>query len=254
MRRSAFILGLCLVLLVSGCITQEEAKDPTILRIKQAGKIVVGTAATYEPMEYVNDKGEIVGLDIDIAKEIASDLGVDLEIRDMEFDKLIDAVSKGEVDMIIAAITITQERAEKVSFSIPYFNAGQVIVVREENHDIKGPEDLRGKRIGVEAGTTSEKEALKYTDSSLVKSYESYDPLLADLKAGNIDALIIDYPAAKSAVRRVDGFKIVGNPFTDEFYGIAVRKGEQALLNEINKVITRLKQTGKLKELEDKWL
>jgi polar amino acid transport system substrate-binding protein len=151
--------------------------------------------------------------------------------------------------MIIAAITITTERAEQVLFSNAYLNAGQVIIVNEFNQNISIPDDLENKSVGVQSGTTSEAEALKYTNSSLVKVYDHYLEARADLIAGEIDAIIIDYPAGLGLIKNISGLKIVGEPFTDELYGIAVKKGEQALKTEIDDLIA----SSEIKELEAKW-
>lgn len=250
-KRMLLVLMLCLFLLLpfSGCTGPEETLDPTIKRIKDAGKLLVGTHAPYAPMEYFDENGDIIGFDIDIAEMIAEKLDVELEVKNLEFLELIDAVRNGEVDMIIAAITITTARAEQVLFSNAYLNAGQIIIVNESNQDISTPEDLENKSVGVGNGTTSEKEALKYTNSTLVKRYDHYLEAREDLIAGEIDAIIIDYPAGVGLLKDTSGLKIVGESFTDELYGIAVKKGEQALKTEIDDLIA----SGEIKELEDKW-
>jgi polar amino acid transport system substrate-binding protein len=239
-KRKPLVIWFCLFLLISfaGCIGPEETLDPTIKRIKDAGKLLVGTHAPYAPMEYFDENGDIIGFDIDIAEMIAEKLDVELEIK-----------NHGEVDMIIAAITITTERAEQVLFSNAYLNAGQVIIVNEFNQNISIPDDLENKSVGVQSGTTSEAEALKYTNSSLVKVYDHYLEARADLIAGEIDAIIIDYPAGLGLIKNISGLKIVGEPFTDELYGIAVKKGEQALKTEIDDLIA----SSEIKELEAKW-
>ena len=142
-----------------------------------------------------------------------------------------------------------------IDFSDPYFNAGQVVVTTADKADgIGGVEDLDGKKVGVQAGTTSEVEAKKYTDPSLVSGFADYDLAKSALLNGVIDVIIIDYPAAFGVVSGEATLKIIGNPFTQEFYGVAVKKGEEKLLAEINKTIRRLKKEGKLGELEQKWL
>ena len=239
-----------LILSIPGCINQEETLDPTIERIKDAGKLIVGTSTPYEPMEYKDENGNIVGFDIDIANEIANQLGVETDIRDMDFDLLIDAVANGEVDIAIAAITITNEREEQVSFSNPYLNAGQVIITNESNQEINIPEDLKYKKVGVQNSTTSEEEALKYTNETNVIKYNDYIEAVTNLEAGTIDAIIIDRPAGIGLTKDNSNIKIVGNPFTNELYGIAIKKGESALKTEINKVIA----SGVIDTFEAEWL
>lgn len=233
----------------------EEIKDPLLRKIKEQGELLIGTDATYPPMESIDDRGNFLGMDIDIAKEIAFDLGVEPKFRNIIWEKVFDAVIEGEVDMIISSITLTLERAETMSFSDPYFNAGQVIVIRTDKQDIiRGVDDLLGHSLGVQVETTSEKEAKKYTDLSLVKSYENYDLVKEDLLGREIDAIIIDYPAAIGMIAGEKDLQVVGTPFTQEFYGVATQKNQDVLLAEINKTIRRLKREGELKRLEERWL
>jgi polar amino acid transport system substrate-binding protein len=233
---------------------KELVEDPILRKIKTQGKIVVGTDATYPPMESIDEKGNFVGLDIDIAKEIASDLKVQIEFKNIPWETLIsfEPLQKGEVDMLISSITITPERAEKVAFSDPYLNAGQVIVTTVEKlGEIKGVGDLANKKVGVQINTTSENEAKKYTSS--VIAFDDYIKAKEALLKGEIDAIVIDYPAGLGLVSKEPKLKIVGEPFTQEFYGIAVRKDATEFLKEINKTIRRLKMEGKLETLIQSW-
>jgi len=240
-----------LILFIPGCINQEESLDPTIQSIKDRGTLIVGTSAPYEPMEYKDENGEYVGFDIDIANEIANQLEVDIEVVNMEFNESVfaDALNNEEVNIIIAAITITNEREELVSFSNPYLNAGQVIVTNESSQEINIPENLKDKKVGVQIGTTSKEEALIYTNETNVIKYSNYTEAVNGLKAGAIDAIIIDRPAGIGLTKDNQNIKIVGDPFTNELYGIAIKKGESALKTEINNVIA----SGIIDTLEKKW-
>ena len=224
--------------------------------IKKRGEIIIGTDATYPPMESLDEQGNFFGMDVDIAKEIASDLGVEAKFKNVIWEEIFGAVKNGEVDMIISAITITKERTEVLAFSDPYFNAGQVIVsTKNKEGIIKGPENLKEYKVGVQAGTTSEEEAKKYAaNPSLVNTYENYDLAKEDLLEGKIDAIIIDYPAAVGMIAKEKRLQIAGGIFTQEFYGIATQKNQLELLLQINKSVRRLKQEGKLKTIEEKWL
>ncbi len=250
-----FILGV-IGLFFYDRIFLPEVTDPLLLKIKERGEIVIGTDATYPPMESIDENGNFIGMDIDIAKEIASDLNVRAVFKKIVWDEIFDSVREGEVDMIISSITITPERGEIMSFSVPYFNAGQVVVIKTDKEGmIKGVGDLQEYTVGVQKETTSEQEAKKYVgDPSLVKGYEDYDLAKKDLLAGEIDAIIIDYPAAIGMVVGEEDLKIVGEPFTQEFYGAAVQKGQKALVSQIDKTIRRLRGEGEFKKLEEKWL
>lgn len=248
-------LSIIVVIVVAGVIwwQQEPAKEE--LEVVKKGKLVVGTDSTYPPMEYFDEAGNFVGMDIDIAKEIALDLGTQAEFRNIAWEGIFDTLLAGEVDILISAITITPERALIMDFSDPYFNAGQVVITTiDKVSEIKGVEDLAGKTIGVQVGTTSEIEAKKYTDLALVMAFADYDLAKSALLNQVIDAIIIDYPAAVGMISGESVLRVAGEPFTQEFYGVAVKKWENELLEEINKTIRRLKREGRLKELEEKWL
>lgn len=256
MPKKALIVGLIIILGVAlGALLWEPALKGFFAKKPMVERLIVGTDATYPPMEYFDGEGNFAGMDIDIAKEIALDLGAEIEFRNLAWEGIFDTLQDGKVDMLISSITITPERAQTMDFSDPYFNAGQVVVATADKVQvIKGVEDLSGKKVGVQGGTTSEVEAKKYTDPSLVKTFANYDLARSALLNKVIDAIIIDYPAAVGMVGEEATLKLIGEPFTQEFYGVAVKKGEEQLLGEINKTIRRLKEEGKLRELEQKWL
>jgi len=230
-----------------------SADSGKVSEIKKKGELVVGTDATYPPMESLDQEGNVVGMDIDIAREAALDMGVKAVFRNIAWDQLFDAVKNGEVDMAISAITITKERTETLGFSDPYFNAGQVIVSTEDKKGLfRGPEDLKDYKVGVQTGTTSEQEAQKY--SSKVKAYENYELAKEGLLLGQIDAIVIDYPAAVGMVAQEPRLHLAGEIFTQEFYGIAGQKDQPDLFLQLNKTIRRLKREGGLSQIEQKWL
>lgn len=224
------------------------AKDSNI-----NGKLVVATDATYPPLEYVDNDGNMVGFDIDLIKAIAKELKKEVEIKNISFDNIFSDLEKGEVDVIISAVTITSERQKTMNFSAPYFNAGQIIVANKSSQ-ITNQDDLKDKFVGVQNDTTSETEGEKYVDKGKLKIYKDYDVALENMKLGEIEAMIIDYPAGVSIVKSNDQLvKIVGKPFTSEFYGIAIAKDNQDLLSDINLVLAKLKKTGYLDKLSHTW-
>lgn len=230
------------------------SSSPEIAEVKNKGKIVVGTDATYPPLEYKNEKGEIVGFDLDLAKEIAGGMKVDLEVKNISFDKIFSALEKGEIDLIISSVTITSERQKTMDFSTPYLNAGQVVVVNKDNQEIMDIHDIKESLVGVQSSTTSEEEALKYTDKGNVKKYPDYVLAKTDLLAGKIDAIIIDYPAGISLSQDSGGeLKVIGKPFTSEFYGVVVAKGKSGLVGVVDDIIAKLKKSGRLSEIENTW-
>jgi len=257
-KKNIIGIGLCIMLLISlslaGCTGPDngEVEDSTIKAIKDAGKLTVGTSADYPPMESIDGTGDIIGFDVDLVQAVADELGVDLEMVDLGWNNLItfEALNNGEVDMLISAITITSDRSEQVLFSRPYLNAGQVIIVNATNEDVILPEDLLEKTVGVQINTTSGEEAEKYVNgTSQVVNYTDYEVAKADLIAGSIDAIIIDYPAGVGLAKGSSDIKIVGDPFTDELYGVAIKLDETALKEIVDTVIT----SGVIADLEADW-
>ena len=185
--------------------------------------------------------------------EVAKKLGIGIEVKNIAWDNLFKALDAGEVDMAISSITITSERAISMAFSKPYFASGQAIVVAQSNTNITTPSDLSGKRVGVQKGTTSETEAIQYTQEKFVVKYEDYSTVPNDLKKGKIEAVIIDYPAAINMIQSQSGLKIGGQPFTSEFYGVAMKKGNMGLVQVVNETLDGIKKSGRLQQIEGQW-
>ena len=239
MKKNINVMSLMLIIvlsigLISGCGSKKDV-------------IIMGTNAEFPPFEYM-EGNEIKGFDIEIAKKIAEDLGKELKIEIMEFDGLISALESGKVDFVIAGMTVDPERAEHVNFSQTYFDASQVIIVKADNDSIKSKEDLMGKKIGVQLGTTGEKEANNITDAD-VMSYDAGIAAIMDLANGKIDAVLIDSEPAKNFASKNDKIKILDEEFTVEQYAIGVGKENEDLLNSINEVITELKESGEFETI-----
>lgn len=221
--------------------------------IKARGELVVGSDAAYPPFEFVDKDGNIVGIDIDIVKAIADHLGVRLRIVNTSFDGIILALLAKKFDIIISAMTITSERAKQVDFSIPYYNAGQLITVREDDNRIKSEKDLQGKIVAVQLGTTGQFYAESLPGIKEIRKFETVDGAFLELKNGRVDAVIADDLTSLAFVRSTKGLKVINKLLTKEQYGIAVRKEDKALLREINIVIARLKKEGVIEKLREKW-
>lgn len=235
-------------------LLSKVANDPDVAQIKTNGVLKVGVDATFFPMEYVDDKGEVAGLGVDLSKEIAKEFGVKAEFKQILWEDIFNELKDGKIDLIVSSVTITPERSKTMSFSKPYFNAGQVIVVLSSNAAIKGLSSLDGLKIGVQSETTGEIEAKKLTLTKNVIGYPNIDAATSNLLAGKIDAVIVDYPVATGMVKDNSKLKLVGSPFTQEFYGIVAAKGKEGLLVLVNKVIEEMIDSGEMKKLENKWL
>lgn len=237
-----------------------RAVDNSFLEVKEKGVLVIGTEIPFGVMEFLDENGQPAGIDIDIAKEIASRLGVELSVNNITWDKLFSKAQSGEIDLAISSITITPKRAEEVLFSDPYFNGGQVIVVLASNNNINGVNDLKNKKIAAQEGTTSFFEAEKYTSDELIctdKNFNSSagaEKVLVDLKDGKLDAVIVDYIKALDIIKTYPGLKIVGVPFTQENYGIATKIGNNALIQKVNSILKEMEADGTTKKIEEKWI
>jgi ABC-type amino acid transport substrate-binding protein len=249
--KSKFIVLIAIFsLLVLGCggkKTEEQANQP------DSSIVRVGTDATYPPFEMVNVKtGEPDGFDIDIMKNIGQINGWNLEFIVTPFDGIISALKNEKFDCIISAMTITPERAQIVSFSEPYYLAGQIIAVPLEDSVIKSVSDLTGKRVGVQLGTTGERFAGTLKDIQIL-SFDNIGAAFIDMENGQIDAVINDWPTTWDFIRRKGTAKMVGNLLSEEHYGIAVRKNDTILLNKINDAFRIMKSNGEYERLAKKW-
>lgn len=219
-------------------------------QIKKAGKIVLATSADYPPYEFhkaVNGKDEIVGFDIEIAKEIAKDLGVELEIKDMDFDGLLMALNADKVDFVIAGMTPDPERQKVVDFSNIYYTAVHGIVINTENKDVfKTVEDLAGKRVGAQKGAIQEQIALDEITDVQLKSLGKIPDLILEVKNNKIDAVVMEKPVADSYVDNNKDLMLMDLTFDDGEGGsaVAVKKGNSDLIDEINKTLDRLMKDG----------
>lgn len=243
-------LALCALLCLSGIACAESA-TPNIDKIKENGKIVMLTNAAFPPFEYLGDElnedgtAKVVGVDADIAAEIAKDLGVELEIVDMDFDSIILAVQSGKGDFGAAGMTVKPEREEMVNFSIKYVKSSQYILVKADS-DIKCAADLEGKTIGVQLGTTGDFFATDEIPGSVVMPYKDAVIASLDLANGRVDAVITDELPAKAIAASNEALVLIEEVLTEEEYAIAVAKEKTDLLEAINKTITRLQEEGKI--------
>jgi len=220
-----------------------------------AQKVQVATDATWPPFEMVDEATkQIVGFDIDLMNGIAKAGGFEVEYINVSWDPLLAGVAQCQYDAAISAMTITEERAQSMGFSDPYFAAGQVVTVRFDETGIASKDDLSGKTVGAQIGTTGAFEVEKISGATL-KTYDTVDLAFQDLMNGQIDAVIADNPLAIGYVgQNPDKLKTVGEVFTDEHYGVAVCKTNTELLAKVNKGLAEVKASGLVEELTAKWL
>lgn len=216
------------------------------------GVLVMATNAEFPPYEY-HDGGDIVGIDVEIARAIAAEMGMELEIEDIAFDSIIPAVQSGKADFGAAGMTVDEDRKMNVDFSEPYAGATQVIIVKEDS-EIKGLADLDGKLIGVQQGTTGDIYASGEFGDANVERYNKGFEAVQSLNQNKVDAVIIDGEPAKVFVSQNEGLKILDEAYTEEEYAICVKKGNTELLDGINAAIAKLKESGELQTIVDKYI
>jgi polar amino acid transport system substrate-binding protein len=231
---------------------------PGVDRIKKAGKLVVGSDVTYPPFEYM-EAGKPTGFDVDIARAIAKELGVQLDYQNTAWDGIFAALKSGKFDMLLSGITITDERKKSfdLAFSKSYFDSGQGVAVKKGGKPVRGDKDLVGRVVGVQINTTGQETAQKLQGLKEIRKYETLPEALADLAIGRVDAVVADYPvllynAAQGKDKKYEVAEglIVGEP---EELGIPVRASEKDLLDVVNKVIDDLKKSGEYARLTQKW-
>lgn len=251
-------ISIAVIVLISiGCSEKTSTEDNSLQTIKGAGKLVLGLDDTFAPMGFRDGSGEIVGFDIDLAKEVASRMGVALEIKPIDWSSSILSLNKGDIDVLWNGVTINESRKEQINFSKPYLNNRLIIVKPKDRNDINSKEDLAGKILGVQVGSNDE--ALSSDSiSKEAKEIRKYDVnvnAFLDLKAKRIDVVIIDEVAAQYYIseEKVDFVVVENSPLTEEFYGVGFRKTDAKLLAEVDKILDEMKADGKASEISQKW-
>ena len=218
-----------------------------------AGKLTMATNATFPPYEMTTDSGDIEGIDVDTAKAIAEKLGLELQVDDMEFDAALLSVQQGKADIAMAGITVTDDRKAVMAFSDSYATGIQSIIV-PEGSDIASPDDLAGKKIGTQRGTTG---YIYCTDDFGEDSVVAYDNGLTAVQAlnnGQVDAVVIDNAPAKEYVAANPGLKVLETSYAEEDYAIGMNKDNTALVEAVNAALEELKADGTLQSIVDKYI
>jgi polar amino acid transport system substrate-binding protein len=221
------------------------------LGLIKEGQLLVGTDTPYPPFE-IGQPPNITGYDIEVVNAVAQKLGLDVTYQDTSFDTIFRDLSQGKFDMVVAATTITPEREQKVDFSDPYYAADQALVVAPGS-DIKTVEDLADKTVGAQDGTTGEAYANDETDASDVRGFPEGPDAINALKAGQVDATIIDQPVAQEALDKEGGIEIPTIIPTGELYGLPTAEDSDALREQINKGLQEMKDDGTLTGLYQKY-
>jgi len=250
-KLTAIILGVfVLALALAGCggqADQKQAAKPKVLK--------VGTEPSFAPFEFQEEGSkEYTGFDMDLIRAVGKQMGYEVQIVSMGFDGLIPALESGQIDAVASGMSITEERAKKVTFSKPYYKSGLTMVIKSDNNSIKTFKDLEGKSIGVQIGTTGAEEARKIKDAK-IREFNTPPEAFMELKNNGVDAVVNDLPVneyfiAKTGAKDV---KLAGEVQNAENYGIAIAKKNTELSEKVNKALDDIKANGEYEKIYMKW-
>ena len=212
---------------------------------RNENQLILVTEAGFAPYEYY-ENGKVVGVDIDIANEIANYIGKELVVKDIAFDSIINELNSGKADFAAAGMSITPERLQEVDFSIEYITSNQVVIVRKDSNITMN--EIDGKKIAVQLGNVADSYATKNYKNSKIVRQKKYLTMVEDLKAGKVDLIIMDNLPAQEIIKANEGLKLLPGYLFSDSYGIAVKKGNTDLLNSINTVLEKLQSEGKIEE------
>jgi polar amino acid transport system substrate-binding protein len=253
----ALLLAVSLVttVLLAGCGTSDDTSQqetPTVTTLEE-GKLLMGSDTTYPPFESIGDNGDPEGFDVDIAMELADRLGLELEVVTTAWEGIIPGLKTDKYDMLMSAMTITDERLAEIDFSDPYIDSNQSIAVKKGTTDIVSEEDLVGKVVGVQVDTTGQFTAEEIAGIKEIRKYETILLAFQELELGRIDAIMNDYPVNAYLSKIRGQTEVVTTVTTDEQYGIGVKKGNDQLLEAINQALADMDADGTYNEIFDKW-
>jgi len=256
------VLLLTLGLTLSACgskqAEQTNSNQNQEQKQEQKQKIVVASDTSYAPFEFQDPStGKYVGFDMDLIQAIGEAVGLEVEIKSMNFDGVLTSVQSGTVDAAISAISITDKRKEVMNFSEPYYDSGLAIVVKADNNTIKSIDDLKGKRVAVQIATTGADYANELKAKGIVKEVKTFNTLpdaLMELRNNGVDAVINDWPVNAYYIKQsFSDLKMVGDKLSGESYGIAVPKSKPEILAKINEGLKKVKESGKYAEIYEMW-
>ena len=234
-------------------VAEAAASEDAELVTVTEGKLTMSTNAAFPPYEMTTDSGDLEGIDIEVAGAIAKKLGLELQVDDMDFDAALLAAQQGKSDIVMAGVSVTEERQKVMEFSDSYATGVQVIIVKEDS-DIASVENLDGKMIGTQRGTTGN---IYCTDDYGEDHITTYDNGLTAVQAlmnGQVDCVVIDQEPAKAFVAANQGLKILETEYVSEDYAIGMAKGNTALQSAVNKALAELQEDGTVQSIVDKYI
>ena len=254
-KLTALVLAaLMICVMIAGCNSAKTNKYNTL----EAGKLIMSTNAAFPPYEMTDDNGDYIGIDVEIAKAIADKLELELAIENMGFTAALEAAQEGKSDMVMAGVTVTDDRLLVMDFSDSYATGIQVVIVTEDS-EITSIDDLEGKMIGTQMGTTGYIYASDTPENGgygedMVIPYDNGISAVMALKNGQVDAVIIDNAPAKEFVKNNPGLKILDGEWVTENYAIGFAKGNTELIDAVNSALAELIADGTVQKIVDKYI
>lgn len=248
------MIGLLLIfsLLLTACGGQED----TWQSVQDSGVLKVGLDPTYPPFEVFNGE-EVVGIDADLATALAEELGVEVEFVHFGYDGLYDALLTKQADILISALVVTPERMKDFTYSEPYFNAGENLIVRDSETEIEGMADLNGSSLSVELGSQGHLQASEWErklPNLTILPFNTPDEALTAVLDKKADAALIDHISGRLFIKEQPGLRRIEEPITVEPYAIVLRAEDNQLLDVINNSLERLQNSGELNKIKEEWL
>ena len=243
------VLLIALLCLVTGSIFAGGQAESDVIKI--------ATDATWPPMEYIDENSDLVGFDVDLINAIAEEAGLTVELQNSAWDGIFAGLANGAYDAIISSVTITEDRKAAMSFTSPYINAGQVLIVRTDSEGLNSIDDMAGLKVGAQNGTTGD---FAIEDRPEIKrmAYDEIGLAVEDLMNGNLQGVVCDSITASDFVLGNENYSkslmVVGEAFTEEWLGIAVQKSNPELVEKLDAGLAAVKASGKHAELVAKWL
>lgn len=243
------------VALVAGVNLKTHAAENLLAKVKDKGELRVGLEGTYPPFSFQDENGKLTGFEVEFAEQLAQHLGVKAKLQPTKWDGMLASLDSKRIDVVINQVTISDERKKKYDFSTPYTVSGvQALTMKAKAGSISKPDDLAGKKVGVGLGSNYEQWLRDNVKGVDIRTYDDDPTKYQDLRSGRLDAILVDRLAALDLVKKTgDTMAVAGAPFSRLESGVALRKGNEDLLNAINAAIAAMQKDGSLGKLSDKW-
>jgi len=249
------LMGVLAMAVVAGASVKTFAAEGLLNKIKERGTLLVGLEGTYPPFSFQGEDGKLTGFEVEFAQDLAKQLGVKADLKPTKWDGMLAALDSGRIDVVINQVTISSERQKKYDFSTPYTYSGiQALVKKGQEDGIKTAADLKGKKVGVGLGSNYEQWLKDNVPGVDIRTYDDDPTKYQDLRVGRINVILVDRLAALDLVKKTNNtLAVAGEPFSKQTAGVAVRKGNEDLVQAIDAAVAKLKADGTLSKLSEKW-